>query len=158
MSVFASKGPLAGLILVSGLCASVAVADPSLERLRACMSEQSDASRLVCYDKEMGRGAKGQPADLGLTPQLMRQKQAEAGIKAPPPKTQALAAKVTQISDRGDGRLVVTLDNGQVWEQQEHSSVSLQVGDAVTVTSGILGALWMDPVSHNGRTRVKRIQ
>ena len=71
MSVFASKGPLAGLILVSGLCASVAVADPSLERLRACMSEQSDASRLVCYDKEMGRGAKGQPADLGLTPQLI---------------------------------------------------------------------------------------
>ncbi len=160
MRAFAFRGSAAGLVLLSGFCAPLALADPSIERLRVCTSEQSDAARLVCYDKEMGRSPKGQPADLGLTPQLMRQKQADAGIKAPPspPKTQALSAKITQVVDRGDGRLVITLDNGQVWAQQEHSSVSLEVGDAVTVSPGTLGALWMDPVSHSGRTRVKRIQ
>jgi hypothetical protein len=159
MSVHASWVRWVGIILVSGLCAPSAVADPSIARLRACMSEPNDAARLVCYDKEMGRTVKGQPADLGMTPQLIRQKQAEAGIQAPPaPKPEVLSAKVTQIVKRSNGRLVVTLDNGQVWEQQETSSVLLEVGDAVTVTPGVLGSLWMDQASHSGRTRVKRIQ
>ncbi len=156
MKVFGYGVALAGLALVAG----VAGADPSLERLHACMAEQNDGARLACYDKELGRTAvKGQPADFGMTPQLLRQEQIQAGVKPPPPPPpETLSAKVTKITSRGNGRLIVTLDNGQVWEQQEDADMLLDVGDGVTIVHGMFGALWMDDSSRHRRTRVKRIQ
>jgi hypothetical protein len=149
---------LAGLILATLTCVPSAHADPSLARLHVCVQEQNDAERLACYDKEMGRARPGQPADFGLTPELMHKKQVEAGIPPPPPSSQPLSAKVTRIAARPAGRSLVTLDNGQVWEEQEDVDLDLKVGDAVTITHGSLGSLWMDPVAHHGRVRVKRIQ
>jgi hypothetical protein len=156
MKAFACGIALAGLVLVS----RSAGADPTLDRLHACMAEQNDAARLACYDKELGRStAKGQPPDFGMTTQLLHKQQAQAGIKPPPPPApETLSAKVMNIVARGNGTLVLTLDNGQVWEQQEASDTLLQVGDGVTIKHGTFGALWMDDVSRHRRTRVKRVQ
>ena len=124
------------------------------------MPEQNDAARLACYDKALGRtAAAGQPADFGMTAELLKQKQVEAGIKPPPPPPpETMSAKVTNVTPRGTGRLVITLDNGQVWEQQEDTDTLLDTGDGVTITHGLFGALWMDDSSRHRRTRVKRIQ
>ncbi len=150
---------LAGLILSTVACVPSAHADPSLVRLHACVQEENDAERLACYDKEMGRAPPGQPADFGITPELLHKKQVEAGIAAPPASLQQpLSAKVTDIVARPNGRSLVTLDNGQVWEEEEDVDLKLKVGDGVTITHGSLGSLWMDPVAHHGRVRVKRIK
>src|SRR5215469_8911994 len=150
---------VSGAALVGLLASGFAGADPSLERLRTCMSEQNDAARLTCYDKEMGRASSGQPADFGMTSDLLRKEQAQAGIKPPPaPPPSTLSAKVAKISTRSNGALIVTLDNGQVWEQQEQIEMLLKVGDPVTITHGLLGSMWMDDVSAHRRTRVKRIE
>lgn len=155
MKAFAYGVALAGLVLA----ARAAGADSSLDRVHACMPQQNDAARLACYDKALGRtAAAGQPADFGMTPQLIKQKQVEAGIKPPPPPPpETMSAKVTNVTPRGNGKLVITLDNGQVWEQQESGDTLLDVGDGVTITHGMFGALWMDDTSRHRRTRVKRV-
>ena len=151
MKVFACLAWLAALVL-----SGTARADPSLEGLRGCVSESSDAARLACYDKEMGRTTGG---TFGMTPQLKREKEVKAGIKPPPPPPpETLSASVTKISERSNGRLVITLNNGQVWEQQEDTSFRVKVGDAVTFEPGMLGALWINEPAGRGRTRVKRIK
>jgi len=96
-------------------------------------------------------------ADFGMTPELLHKLQARAGIKAPPPPPESLSAKVAKIGTYRNGLLVVTLDNGQIWEQQESGDAQLAVGEAVKISRGMFGALWMDDASHR-RTRVKRIQ
>lgn len=156
MKAFAYGVALAGLVLM----ARSAGADSSLDHLHKCMPEQNDAARLACYDKALGRtAAAGQPADFGMTAELLKQKQVEAGIKPPPPPPpETMSAKVTNVTPRGNGRLVITLDNGQVWEQQEDTDTLLDTGDGVTITHGLFGALWMDDSSRHRRTRVKRIQ
>ena len=156
MKAFAFGVALAGLVLV----ARSAGADASLDRVHACMPESNDAARLACYDQALGRTATaGQPADFGMTSQLMHEKQVQAGIKPPPPPPpEALSAKVTKVDPRGNGRLVLTLDNGQVWEQLEDADSLLEVGDGVTITHGVLGALWMNDTTRHRRTRVKRVE
>jgi hypothetical protein len=231
MKAFVYGIALAGLVLA----ARSASADASLDRVRACMPQQSDAARLACYDRELGRttaappvpttattpispaksataatatvsatapvrtaatvpataavpvaaavGATaavpataavsatapapatptasptpGKSADFGMTPELRRKQEVQAGIKPPAsPPAESLSAKVARIGTYGNGLLVVTLDNGQVWEQQESGDAQLAVGEAVKISRGMFGALWMDDASHR-RTRVKRIQ
>jgi hypothetical protein len=96
-------------------------------------------------------------ADFGMTPELLRKQQEQAGIKVPPAPPESLSAKVAKVGTYGAGLLVVTLDNGQVWAQQESGNAQLAVGDAVKISRGMFGALWMDDASHR-RTRVKRVQ
>ncbi len=129
--------------------------DATIDHMRACTSEPDDARRLACYDKEMGRKA-GQPADFGMTPELMRKKQVASGVAPPPP--QNLSAAVTRVVTQSTGRIVVTLDNGQVWAQQENADFPLRAGDVITIKPGLLGALWMLDPSHRSQTRVKRVK
>jgi hypothetical protein len=102
--------------------------------------------------------APAKSADFGMTPELLRKQQVQAGLKPPPPPPpQALSAKVAKVGTYGNGLLVVTLDNGQVWEQQESGEALLEVGDPVKISRGTFGSLWMDNASHR-RIRVKRVQ
>jgi hypothetical protein len=172
------------------LAARSAIADSSLDRVRACMPKPSDAERLACYDRELGRTAApaaavparpvtaatpvkaataaaqlpataaatpSKSADFGMTPEILHKQQVQQGIRPAPSPPQSLSAKVAKIGAYGNGLLVVTLDNGQVWEQQETGDAQLAVGDAVKISRGMFGALWLDDASHR-RTRVKRIQ
>lgn len=75
-----------------------------------------------------------------------------------------VVASVTAVSQALDGRLRVTLDNGQVWQQTEVESINqfrpgdqtphqlfqVKAGDQVTVKSGVLGSRTM--VAVDGRT------
>jgi len=135
--------------------AAARAAEPSVPHLRTCMSENDDARRLACYDREMGRTPGGAPADFGMTTELLRKKQKEAGIQ--PEEKQTLAAKVAKVTFLAQGRFIVTLDNGQVWSQVETLDFPVKAGDAVTIEPGALGGIWLE--IHNGhlRTHVKRI-
>lgn len=101
--------------------------------------------------------AAAKSADFGMTPELLRKQQVQAGIKAPPRPPETLSAKVAKVGTYGNGLLVVTLDNGQVWQQQESGEALLEVGDPVKISRGTFGSLWMDNASHR-RIRVKRVQ
>lgn len=71
---------------------------------------------------------------------------------------EGLQASVTEISQRQYGALVVTLDNGQVWQQLTTSqSIRLKVGDTVTIKPGALGSFSLSgPL--RGEIKVKRVK
>ncbi len=135
--------------------AAAVAADATNDHMRACVSEADDARRLACYDKAMGR-TPGQPADFGLTPELIRKKQVQAGVSPAAPAK--LSAAVTRVATQAFGRIAVTLDNGQVWAQQDDQEFPINPGDVVTIKAGLLGAIWMQHPSRNIQTRVKRVK
>jgi hypothetical protein len=143
----------AALILSHG---SALGGDSVIDRMRNCATEADEAKRLVFYDSAIGRSKSGQNDDLGVTGELLRHKEKQAGITAAPPDD--MTAKVVAIANGRYGKSVVTLDNGQVWAQQEVPDFTLQVGDAITIRRGVLGALWLVSPSGHAQIRVQRIK
>ena len=131
---------------------SVTAADEVPQQMRVCGNEVNDAKRLACYDAAIGRT--GTSDDVGLTGKLLRSKRQEAGLTDATPKS--VHAKVVAVARPPAGRFIVTLDNGQVWSQQESIDFPLEVGDEVTIRSGLLGALWLGDGHRNQETRVAR--
>jgi hypothetical protein len=120
----------------------------------ACMNEHDPTQRLACYDREVPRavGAKGEA--FGMTAQIQRKENAGA----PPPPLDKLTAHITAVSQKPQGEFVVTLDNGQVWEETEATShLPLRAGDDITIKRGMLGAFYMSSQQVLG-LRVKRVR
>jgi hypothetical protein len=89
--------------------------------------------------------------DFGLSQQAQRDR---AGVVA----VESISAGVTRVDRNAADRLVVTLDNGQVWQQSETSSqVRVRPGDTVTIKRAALGS-FMLVTAKNGSTRAKRIK
>ena len=139
------------------LCSGAALADDMLDSVRQCMKQSDDAKRLACYDSAVGRTKPGQNDDLGVTNQLLHEKQRAAGISAPSPNLD-LSAVVQTVALAAHGKFVVTLDNGQVWAQQEEVDFPLAAGDRITIRRGLLGALYLAKTGQNLTTRVGRIR
>lgn len=148
-------GWLVTAALLSGQRLALA-GDSLVERLRACGTESDDAKRLACYDFAIGRSKSGENDDLGVTGELLRQKQRQAGLTEAPPKD--MRGKVVAIARPPYGKFVVILDSGQVWAQQELLDFSLEVGDVITIRRGLLGALWMTNGNRRAQTQVQRIK
>jgi hypothetical protein len=79
-------------------------------------------------------------AEFGLTEAAKQAKDpAKAAAAAAVPTS--VTAKVISLRFRKYGEFVVTLDNGQVWEQNEPMpSAIVRVGDTVTVKKAVLGS------------------
>jgi hypothetical protein len=154
-----------------------AVAQGVPTAVAACMGEHDSAKRLACYDREVGRAADASRDSLrsapvgartapqaaperspeqtfGMTPQLQ---QKESGARKSP-TLDKLTAHIASIASKPRGEMIVTLDNGQVWEEAEVTShLDLHPGDEVTLRKGMLGAFYMSSRQVRG-LRVKRTQ
>jgi hypothetical protein len=74
-----------------------------------------------------------------------------------PQQNEALTGKIIALREGAEGRLIFTLDNGQVWAQAEsRPSIRFAVGDAVRLEHGAMSSLWL-AADHDRKTRVKRI-
>lgn len=127
----------AGWVLCSfaGLAAGQVLPDA----IRACRKETDDARRLKCFDRETAQYPLTSEQSLGLNPS-------------------PLTARVAGLRERPHAGFVVTLDNGQVWAQNEMDAhAAVRVGDAVTIKPAKLGGFWL--VGPSGwSTRVRRLQ
>ena len=122
--------------------------------LRACAQEKDDPQRLACYDREMAHYTVPPEQAFGLTPEKVRKTQHIESVAAEP---QRLSATVTSLAQRPHGEIVFTLDNGQVWVQQEAADSRVKVGDVISIKPGSFGSYFL--YSTSGRaTRVKRVQ
>lgn len=141
------------------------------EALRACVSEKVDARRLSCYDREIARleqhaqvaaSAPVAAAVPAAAPALVPEE--EFGLRAPVAgdeadrrKVEQLQGKITSISSRPRGELVLTLDNNQVWAQKTAEPLMrLKVGDDVTIERGAFGSYLL--ISSGRSARVRRVQ
>ncbi|HTW38816.1 MAG TPA: hypothetical protein VMD49_09635 [Steroidobacteraceae bacterium] len=71
-----------------------------------------------------------------MAPAAIAAKEVAAGRR--PADVSRIDAHVTELSRAGDGRLVFTLDNGQIWLQVlEVGDLLLKPGDGVTIVRGV---------------------
>jgi hypothetical protein len=171
-----------GLPALAILLMSVAAraADPAA--LEACRGEADDMRRLACYDRAVGRespvaarptSATAQPAvpaatvappaaaaaaadSFGRERAMEREETQKADEQAR--ELGSLQAVVSDISTRIDGLMTITLDNGQVWQQNRPDSrFRLKSGDPVTIQAAALHSFLMSGPSKRS-TRVTRIK
>jgi hypothetical protein len=161
-------------------CIAVALGPPQLalaqsleEAVRACAAETDVLRRLACYDRAaaqlVGAQAPGAaPASSTADRDGPRTVSPEArfGVRNGPLDERKYATAPKEITAtviliemrRSSGALVVSLDNDQVWvENQASEYFPLKVGDTVRIRSAALGAYMMFAPSKRA-TRVTRIR
>jgi hypothetical protein len=120
-------------------------AEPLPEHLKTCISLSRDAERLACFDRAMieMQGGTKEPAPspenmFGANAAI----NAASGAKQPTRREdlQQITGVVTSLRHADDGMIVVDLDNGQSWRQQDQEvALMIAAGDTVTVTRASLG-------------------
>jgi hypothetical protein len=132
------------------------------EQVRTCSAETDAARRLSCYDRAAAALDKAAPAartaastaTAGKAPPSTpastpaNSDAAEFGVSEGPlaAKKQATALKeitavVTSVAFQPRGELIMTLDNGQVWQQnQAVAYFPLKVGDTVKISAASIGS------------------
>jgi hypothetical protein len=153
---------MVGILFSGSICRA---GDPLPEQLKSCVSLKRDAERLACYDRAVGLIQSGNTASPGPSPENMfgasssiepaRQPSAAAEHE----ELKQITAHVTAVrSTTEDKLLVLTLDNGQVWRQQDlDAHLTIDVGDSVTIARASLGTFRItDKRAHSAR--FKRIR
>ena len=93
---------------------------------------------------------------FGLTAGQILSKGVSAGQQPAPLKH--LRERIADVSERGEGYLVLRLNNGQVWEQTEAGpDLRIGTGDAIQIDRGVLGAYWLSKPSGHAAIKVRRI-
>ena len=83
---------------------------------------------------------------------LDKQKQEESG-------GEELSAKVTAVETLPNGGLVLTLDNGQMWQQKTADrGIRVKVGDQITIKRGVLNSFLLTSETNKGSMRVARVK
>jgi hypothetical protein len=154
---------LFGLFVV--VLALPAGAEPLPASVRACIGEADAAQRLACYDREVARliapAGTFAPATVGaaapgtsLAPASAPPLPAAAPPAAPP---RHLSAKVSAVRQSGDN-LLVTLDNGDVWEQSAPatSQLNLRPGDVVQLDRELGGWFLSNRYGDNIQVRLRQ--
>jgi hypothetical protein len=145
-------------VIISGVYAVVlaapAAADPLPASVRSCIGEADATRRLACYDREVARLIA--PAGTfapATTPVAAASPPLPAAAAAP----RHLSAKVSAVRQSGDS-LIVTLDNGDVWEQSAPATSQLNVrsGDVVQVDHELGGWFLSNRYGDNIQVRLRQ--
>jgi hypothetical protein len=175
-----TRGVPAALALLFAIGAAEA-SEESDAALRACRAEVDDSRRLNCYDRELDRAqaavppaatvATAAPVTAPVTaPAAELTAKEQFGRKGAMTREEAdrkelesrsigeLQAKVAEIWTRGDGLMIITLDNGQEWRQNRPDSFfRLKTGDPVKIQPAAMNSFLMSGPSKRS-TRVTRVK
>jgi hypothetical protein len=143
------------LILLVPACVPAFGATEALsDGLRRCGRESNQTQRLACFDALVNSLPKIEADQFGMTADVA-QKRNPGTFR--PQQSEALTGKIVALREAAQGRLIFTLDNGQVWAQAEsRPNIHFAVGDAVRLEHGAMSSLWL-AADHDRKTRVRRI-
>ena len=150
-------------------------ADELHDRLLVCRDLSSDAERLNCYDAAVDsreQPASPQPTAATTTPATAVpatisqeelfgknssevQRTVEEATGSEP--IDSISAQVSRLQQYDYDKVVVSLDNGQVWKQVDSSNVRLRVGDDVTIERASLGSFMLKKSGSKRTMRVSRM-
>jgi hypothetical protein len=154
--------------------------DPLAVQLKRCASLTEAGARLACYDALAGLAPSATTAAAAPSPaaggsQARTSSSAAVAASAAPPaeefgvhngplevkrgpvREKRMLAVVSTVSNRGNGELVVRLDNGQVWVQLEPDKFPVKPGDHVEIDVGAFGSYVLWSPSNRRATKVDRI-
>jgi hypothetical protein len=166
---------------------SVAAAQEVPQSIVDCAALRKDSSRLACFDREVAelthasqsvaptqvtpaaprpsapfvaatppQNASVKEDDFGVSGNLARKRSEEKKVVEAPLKE--LRAKVTNVTTKPYGELMLEFDNGQVWEQPEKKFAFLiKVGEGVVIKQHKLGSFFLTTDS-GAVTRVRRVR
>jgi len=137
--------------------------------LRTCRTIQDKAARADCYDEVVDRccidnldtGEELGESDWfgGLNDEELN---SEAGRtiedKDATHQVDNIEALVTLVRQSGHRKLLLTLDNDQVWRQLDNSKLRLRVGESVTIRKASLGSFLLEKRSGSRAIRVRRVE
>ena len=180
-------GKLISVAVLSSLAGSAAFAQSLPPSVVACASEKDSLARLVCFDREVAKysqpaarvaptptppptvAAPARPVvatppaaassnhdDFGSNAIVERKR--DEGKKPEERAPNEMHAAISRVATKPYGEFILTLDNGQVWEQLEHSETFLiKEGDGVVIRKAKLGSFLLTADS-GATTRVRRIR
>lgn len=154
------------------LAAAQAAAGESLSaEILACSAQRGDGAQLACYNQIAARLKAGAPAAPSAAakplPDTANARSDFGGDSIPfqAHRTQQpdqITARVAKASFNFFHRFTVTLDNGQVWRQDDSDTAIARFDagkrPAVTIRSGFLGSFHMTIQGVWGSFSVKRIK
>jgi hypothetical protein len=122
--------------------------------LRRCGRESDQTQRLACFDALVNSLPKIEADQFGMTADVAQKRNPSTSR---PQQSESLTGKIVALREAAEGRLIFTLDNGQVWAQAEsRPNIRFAVGDTVRLEHGAMSSLWL-AADHDRKTRVKRI-
>lgn len=159
------------------LPALVTAADGQIEAARRCAQQTDSLQRLVCYDRifQAEEPAPARPAvapvaaasapaavvaPVAAAPALgdesLKKKKPDRKAEAAP---KGLEAEVVAVRESRPQIFRMTLDNGQIWQQMESSTLfHVRNGDRVRIEKGTMGSYRMSLAKGSGWVRVTRIE
>lgn len=142
--------------------------------LADCRAIDDDRARLACYDA-LPAAAPGPARTAPLLPSALPAPSdpaaptatdlfgrdsdtaaAELGAAAGVVPLRELPATLTAVDRAPDGRLRLTLDNGQAWSQVDTRRANLEPGDAVVIRPGAFGSFLLSAGRGQAALRVRR--
>ncbi len=161
---------LFALAICAGGAGSEDAGAVSTSQVYDCAAIADDTERLACYDQAVGRLK--QAEETGQIRTVSRQDVEEVqrdsfGLSLPSlPRLMGTSDEIKEVTEQvesvataPDGSVIVTLDNGQVWQQVGSKSLYLRdpVGQTATIKRAALGSFRMK--IGNGRTfRARRAE
>lgn len=167
----------AGLLAVA---TEMALADHPTKDRNPCAAIDDDSERLTCYDGLEIWKMPAAPADtaataapessameisslqedvvspdqlFGLGADAIRRSYEEASGED---TLTELRASVTEIRAAGIDRVLLMLDNGQIWRQVDTTNLRIKVGDAVVIHKAAFGSFKLNKDGSNRSMRVNR--
>lgn len=158
--MFRSIAGLIAIIVSSGLQAETIHIER--HRIEACLTiEQADA-RVACYD-DLARDLIGaeptakrvdEKTLFGRGPaESSKHLQTELGVQ----DLEQIVSGVTRVAEGPYGKLVIELDNGQVWRQLDSARLPLDTGESVQIRKAGLGSFLLEKATGSRTIRVRRI-
>lgn len=152
----------------------------------ACRSIESTAERLDCYDKAVDRRNQSvaKPQAAAATKAVVEPRVAAPAPATPATEDasddkyfglsdeevlkaekrsagatdiEELKASVIRLRSTGSGKHLISLENGQLWQQTDSNRFRISVGDDVVIRKAALGSYMMRKAGSKRSIRVKRV-
>ncbi|MFL6602035.1 MAG: hypothetical protein ACJ8R9_11980 [Steroidobacteraceae bacterium] len=143
------------VLLAGAVCLpALAGTDTLSDGLRRCAGQSDETQRLACFDALAAALPKIQTDKFGMTADIAHQR---APTEEYSHKSDVLTGKIRALRQGPRGEFIFTLDNDQVWRQDQPSpNISFSVGEAVRIEHGAMSSLWL-AADHGRKTKVKRL-
>jgi hypothetical protein len=166
-------------LALASIATTTTQADELYEELLACRDLSSAVARLDCYDAAVdGRGQAGSSQSAAAEPattaapaaagaaaisqeelfgqssgEVQRTVEEATGSE----RIDSMNAQVTRLQQYDFEKVVISLDNEQVWKQVDSSSLRLRVGDDVIIERAAFGSFMLKKVGSKRTMRVSRM-